>query len=439
MEEIIISVIVPVYNVEKYLDECIQSVLKQTYDKFELICVNDGSTDYSLDILEKYCEQDQRIKVITQKNQGLSVARNTGIEHAKGKYLLFLDGDDLLEDYTLNDLCRIAEEKNVDIINFDASVFFMNLDMYDGKLVNYYLRNKSYGLMSGKQLFTEMMQSGDYCDSACLLFLKRKWLEENKLKFYPGILYEDCLFTTQCMLKVEKIVHINNRYYRYRIRENSIMTSELTSKNMYGRLICYHHFCRYLYTEQFTSEQELALTEFTRIIYSAMKVMVDKLSEVEVEKLAKMPITGTMRFELEQIGLNWNRMKKYSEQNAIETRLIETIKSKEINQVEIYGAGVRGKRFLEFLRLNEIEDKVKAFVVTKRASQPDNLLGIPIKSIDEGWKIDNKSLVIISFMGEDAKKLFKKYKEQGYKNILIVDNAINEGICRNICSHLKLR
>ena len=92
-----ISVIVPIFNVEKYLKECLESIINQTFKDIEIICINDGSTDNSLDILNQYAEKDNRIKVITQSNQGLSAARNTGIKYANGEYISFIDSDDYID------------------------------------------------------------------------------------------------------------------------------------------------------------------------------------------------------------------------------------------------------------------------------------------------------------------------------------------------------
>lgn len=111
-----ISVIIPVYNVEKYIKECLDSLIRQTFANIEIICVNDGSTDNSLLTLEEYAQKDSRIKVISQENLGVSEARNAGIKIAQGKYLSFIDPDDYVEDNMLHELYNRAEEENADIV-----------------------------------------------------------------------------------------------------------------------------------------------------------------------------------------------------------------------------------------------------------------------------------------------------------------------------------
>ena len=124
MQSVKISVVIPVYNVEKYLQECVNSVLRQTYTDFEVILVDDGSTDSGGRICDDYAQKDPRVRVIHQANGGLSVARNTGLRAAQGKYVYFLDSDDYIEDHTLEALIFLAEKESADIVFFDGYVFF---------------------------------------------------------------------------------------------------------------------------------------------------------------------------------------------------------------------------------------------------------------------------------------------------------------------------
>ena len=118
-----VSIIIPVYNSEKYIRECLDSLLKQTYINFEIICIDDGSQDLSFEILKEYENRDNRIIVLSQKNQFAGIARNTGMKIARGKYLLFLDSDDFFCNDMLENLIRKAEIDNTDILIFDAYKF----------------------------------------------------------------------------------------------------------------------------------------------------------------------------------------------------------------------------------------------------------------------------------------------------------------------------
>ena len=124
-----VSIIVPVYNVEKYLSKCLESLINQTLKDIEIICVNDGSTDNSLSILKEYANKDSRIKIIDKQNEGVSVARNTGIEVATGEYLIFVDSDDYLVENACEKALNTIEHNNSDIC------IFGHYDLVDEKLV----------------------------------------------------------------------------------------------------------------------------------------------------------------------------------------------------------------------------------------------------------------------------------------------------------------
>lgn len=237
-----VSVIIPVYNVEPYLRECLDSVVNQTLQDIEIICVNDGSTDGSLAILEEYVKMDKRIKLFSQENKGLSATRNVGFRNALGKYIHFMDSDDLIELDCLEILYDVSSKNDLDILYFDADAFFESKELakqhvnYD----KYYDRKRTYtSIYSGENLFTEMLQYGDYKSSPCLQLLKSEFLKKNNISFYEGILHEDNLFTFQAIMLANRVSHINRKLFHRRVRENSIMTKKETSKNVIGYFICF--------------------------------------------------------------------------------------------------------------------------------------------------------------------------------------------------------
>ena len=125
-----VSVVIPVYNVEDFLGECLDSITNQTLDDIEIICVNDGSTDRSLEILNEYAKNDDRFTVVTQENGGHAVATNRGIDLAKGEYLYLMDSDDILKLNALADTVKVAEGKDVDFVLFQAINYYMDKDEY---------------------------------------------------------------------------------------------------------------------------------------------------------------------------------------------------------------------------------------------------------------------------------------------------------------------
>lgn len=227
----LISVIIPVYNVEDYLCECVDSVINQTYKNLEIILVDDGSTDSSGKICDDYAEKDERISVIHQKNGGLSAARNAGLSKSNGEYIYFLDSDDYVADNTLETLITIAEKDNSDIVFFDAVSF---ADTPDFTVKQNYIRKKKYKTDSGYSVFSLLTKNKDFHSAVPLLFLKKDLLKSNKISFIPDILYEDMVFTYQVFCFAKIVSQCDKAVYYRRYRKNSIMTSAKKEKNFHS-------------------------------------------------------------------------------------------------------------------------------------------------------------------------------------------------------------
>lgn len=218
-----ISVVIPVYNVEKYLEECVDSVLQQTYSNYEIILVDDGATDKSGTICDCYAKKYDCVKVIHQKNGGLSAARNTGLREATGKYVYFLDSDDYIEDKTLEKLIEIAENENADVVFFDGFVFFT--DCEENPNVWKYERTKKYKSQKGRDILKELLLTDEYRTAVPLMLLRTAYLREYQLTFRESILHEDELFTFLVYNADGMVCHCHEELYARRMRPASIMTS----------------------------------------------------------------------------------------------------------------------------------------------------------------------------------------------------------------------
>lgn len=206
-----VSVIVPVYNVEKYLRQCLDSIVNQTLDEIEIICVNDGSKDHSDEILNEYAEKDHRITVLTQENSGLSSARNLGMANATGKYISFIDSDDYIELDMLEKLYNKAEETSADITICDLWLYFHDTKKkayFRDQTLYLYLKNKIFTLSEYPQLIT--------CIAAWDRIYLRSFLEDIKAQFPVGFLYEDQPFTVYTMLHARRIAIVPDQLYYYR-------------------------------------------------------------------------------------------------------------------------------------------------------------------------------------------------------------------------------
>ncbi len=218
-----ISVVLPVYNVANYLRKCLDSLINQTFEDFEVICVNDGSTDLSLGILEGYSVRDSRFKIITQENKGLSGARNTGIKHVRGEYVLFVDSDDWLEENALEELYNHVKV-------FDSDITMFKFQFYDETAKEY-----SEGPFTNLEIIPDSFDdlNFDYNDVLDILFkishapfnkLYKKSFLDNFL-FPEGLIYEDLYFFYTVFFSAEKTSVLRKILYNYRIRDNSISTT----------------------------------------------------------------------------------------------------------------------------------------------------------------------------------------------------------------------
>lgn len=248
-----VSVVIPIYNVEPYIEECIVSVVKQTLEDIEIICVNDGTQDSSMDIVKQYAEKDDRFIIIDKENGGLSSARNAGLQQATGEYVYFLDSDDWIQPDMLEKLYRDACDGNLDNIYFDADVFYENdeVERKHRHYMSYYHRPEMFGeIVSGQQLFADMENQRYYRPSACLQMPRRSLLLNNKIQFYEGILHEDQLFSLQVILSAKRVKHVAHPYYMRRVREDSIMTGTRLFQSSYGYYVCLMQFQRFLATTE---------------------------------------------------------------------------------------------------------------------------------------------------------------------------------------------
>lgn len=248
MSEPLISVIVPVYNMEKYLDECVASILGQTYSNFELILIDDGSKDSSAALIDTWAKKDDRVIAIHNQNEGVSVARNTGIDIARGEYLVFVDSDDYVAPEYIEVLVQAAKDANADMAMCGMYALFRDV----------FFRATS---MPG---VTQIFSPQKYMESFYINtgFFSVAWNKIYKkqlfdtVRFLEGRLNEDTIIMPQLIAKANKVAYVAEPLYFYRQRQGSIMHAEkreqivLNLLNIYEELIQLHeqkkemHLCR---------------------------------------------------------------------------------------------------------------------------------------------------------------------------------------------------
>lgn len=221
MNNPVFSIVIPVYNVENYLDRCVRSIINQTYTNIEIILVDDGSTDKSAKLCDDYAEQDSRIIVIHKENGGLSDARNKGLKCARGNYVLFVDSDDDIELYTCEMFLPYTDH-GYDIIAGNGISNSKSIKLVQKPDAREY---------SGKDYMKIALQRGSLPAEAWLYVYKRSFLLSYDLWFKRGILHEDEQFTPRAILCATRIINSQISFYHYVVREGSISTTKDFRKN----------------------------------------------------------------------------------------------------------------------------------------------------------------------------------------------------------------
>ena len=224
-----VSIILPVYNVGKYLETALSSIEDQTYPNYEVIAVNDGSTDDSLLILKKYQEQIKEMKIVNQKNQGLSMARNVGTTYATGKYIYYFDPDDIIQPNLLELCIKMMEDNQLDLLQFDVDTFFDGIP-YDATRVLYPYRKIPNSAVYSTEEFLSKVSARTFRAPVWQFMYRKSFLMENKLSFEPYILWEDLLFSPIAVCSANKIGVLKDVLYRYRIRQGSITNNKNKDK-----------------------------------------------------------------------------------------------------------------------------------------------------------------------------------------------------------------
>ena len=225
MEELI-SVIVPIYNVEKYLNKCIESIINQSYSNLEIILVDDGSKDNASIMCDSYLLKDNRIKVIHKENGGLSDARNVGIEKAKGKYIIFIDSDDWIDEKMIEILYDIIKKNNSDISICD---YFL---AYNEEIQTQKENIKVINLSNIEALKKIYDKDLDVCMIVAWNKLYKIDLFKDNIRYPYGKIHEDEFTTYKLLYKAEKISYTNRKMYYYRQREKSIMSKSFNKKRL---------------------------------------------------------------------------------------------------------------------------------------------------------------------------------------------------------------
>lgn len=237
MSDILLSVIIPTYNVEKYIVECVDSLLRQVKAPNEIIIVNDGSTDGTLALIEQNYAHLSQVKVITIENGGLGNARDTGIALAQGQFLFFCDPDDVVVDGLVNELAMVAEKHpETDLFCFNSCVYEDgHIDVTSPKV-----RHDHFGQQKPQEVFLRLLRNGRYTSAVWNYVLRKSVIEQHKLRFVRRV-HEDHNFTLSVFMKCQHAWVSRQVYYKQRIRSGSLTNSTKGNEFFYQRYDAFMH------------------------------------------------------------------------------------------------------------------------------------------------------------------------------------------------------
>ena len=262
------SIIVPVYNVEKYIRKCLESIYNQTYNNYEVIIVNDGSKDNSELIIDEYIKKDNRFKCYSKSNGGLSDARNYGLKYVTGDYILFVDSDDYIDTNLLKEL---SNHTKYDMIKFKTNIVDFN----------YKLIRKEKTLCNSKEVSCVDLFNIEFCEPAWSYAYKTSFFRNNKFKYSKGKIHEDFGLTPLCLIKAKKIYYLNYYGYNYVIRKDGIINSTKSKKRVDDMLFHFDYLIKEI--NKLENIDENVLVEFKHFLANRMIYMLKILDKKHIK------------------------------------------------------------------------------------------------------------------------------------------------------------
>ena len=400
-----VSVIIPIYNVEKYVEECVESVLEQTLEEIEVICMDDASTDNSYEVVRQCINNDSRFQLYRlEQNHGLSYVRNLGMSKATGKYIYFLDSDDYLEKTALEKLYIYAENKQAQGIFFGAHVEYED-DITANEKIEY---RDSGNVLTGTEFFVKKNQSGEYQSAVCFQFWRLKYIKEKKLQFYEGIFFEDTLFTICAILKSKSVMCISDVLYHYRKRATSI-TQKQEKEYIYSYMIVYYELWKIWITSGHVNEIAEGVQKRLDVFHKRISMAIGQFGYVP-----------KIRFEDKACQYLYEKITKITPANQyvkeLEDTLILDLQKKD--HIFVYGAGVIADEVIRMLEEKKI--RIEGIVITKRNQRQDQYKSYPILVLEEVEMYKGSKSIILGLSKKFHEEIKLRIENFGYEWIDIL-------------------
>ncbi len=386
-----VSVVIPVYNVEKYLPACLNSVLSQTLHEIEVICIDDASPDRCGEILDRYADLDPRVRVQhLSENHMQCYGRNRGIELASGKYIYFLDSDDMITTDALEELFDLAEQDDLDGIFFDSKAIFETDDLKKYASSYICIRKGKYPdvAVTGEELLEHFLREKEWMVYVQREFWRREFLIQNNL-FFPEkrTEHEDELFSFEAILLAERTRYIRKTFFIHRYRENSVMTRKPHPKDFHGYFTIFNMMAEFIEKHHVVSK---SADECLLHMYDCMMNFLNDFEEnARPEDWFTAEEQGLYRFFLALL-----RARELSEKQQLERwRPLE-----RFTELRIYGVGRVARS--AYAQLARGAYPVTGFLVTDYSGNPKQFAGLPVTEIKEITELPDNCAVIVAMAKE---------------------------------------
>ena len=397
-----LSVIVPVYNVENYIEECLESIIAIKGIETQIICVDDCSTDDSYIVLSRYEKNNNIVIKKNSKNLGLAATRNEGMKYAEGQYVLFVDSDDYINSDCISSFVKKAKQESIDALYYDAEEFG-NVGIISSDRRK---RKNIYCTADGLTIFDQMVRNHEMFGSVWSALYKREFICEEKIQFIDGILHEDIPYTFEVLNKARIVSVVNEVGYFYRQREQSILHQPNYLNRASGLIVGYSRLL-IIWNETIQTKQSACFVESCEAYLTTILSMIySNLKKCRNTDYSDYPIVNHF-----VKNLKFNEYSKYI--NVLDNATLNEIRT--CKSVAIYGAGNIATELMHFFESINIEiDKV---FVTKEGDKRQLLNKDVVKFTPEEGKRTEKIIIAVSRLYED--EILAYLMESGYKGKII--------------------
>lgn len=384
-----VSVIIPIYNTEKYLPACLDSVLNQTLLDIELIGIDDCSPDRCGEILDEYAARDSRVKVVRlPKNSLQGFARNVGMDQATGKYLYFLDSDDMIEPETLEELANLSDRDDLDAVFFDSSERYENEELKKVHVPPFSIRQGKYRdeVVTGEEILDDFLRYDEWTCHPQRVFWRREFLQQIGIRYLEGCVHEDEFFALAGVLDARRVRYVRKPYFIHRIRPNSVMSSPKSPRNLYGYLLNIYLMNEYLAQRGLHDcSAERIVVNMRNCAVSIYEMLKDKYNLEEY--FVKEPDKTIYRYFLSYLRLEYGANGRYA-------MIPETLKEIQKYRITyVYGIGSLGQTTCKILERHNV--LIGGFLTDRPNDAPTTLMGRSVLGIDD-VEIPEDALVVVA-------------------------------------------